>query len=259
MFSSCFRQPDDQARTKADQREDISRIDALDCSSFFTTYSVIVRQVNCVTVPFFSFHTLNHLTAEMYPIDRVKMARHIYEMVSSLRKTGLLLQVSHMTIARWVKNPVRKQYDSHRRTRKRNVVSEFIRAAVINDPFLSNFKLRTIVRETFGFNVSKELVRTVIRRHGFTKKNARFHGYPYGLEDKTLQFIQNRDMFLRAGKKFVSIDETSFGRRGVCQQGYAPVGVPLYIRCRKKPRMTTYSSLVVVSDDGKLKSCTRKT
>ena len=118
-------------------------------------------------MPFFSFHTLNHLTAEMYPIDRVKMARHIYEMVSSLRKTGLLLQVSHMTIARWVKNPVRKQYDSHRRTRKRNVVSEFIRAAVINDPFLSNFKLRTIVRETFGFNVSKELVRTVIRRHGF--------------------------------------------------------------------------------------------
>jgi len=121
-------------------------------------------------VPFFSFHTLNHLTAEMYPIDRVKMARHIYEMVSSLRKTGLLLQVSHMTIARWVKNPVRKQYDSHRRTRKRNVVSEFIRAAVINDPFLSNVHLLYVPPYSPWFN-PVERVFSIVKRNYYSTRD----------------------------------------------------------------------------------------
>lgn len=42
---------------------------------------------------------------KMYPLDRRKVAIHIYSVVSSLRKTALLLNISHSTVARWA-NPL---------------------------------------------------------------------------------------------------------------------------------------------------------
>jgi hypothetical protein len=39
----------------------------------------------------------------MYHVDRVKIALHVYGFLLSTRKTSILLQVSHSSIARWVK------------------------------------------------------------------------------------------------------------------------------------------------------------
>ena len=44
----------------------------------------------------------------MYPLDRRTLALHVYTLFFSLRKTANVLQVSHMTISRWISNPERK-------------------------------------------------------------------------------------------------------------------------------------------------------
>ena len=78
----------------------------------------------------------------MYSLDRRKIALHIYSLYYSLRKTAILLQVSHSTISRWLKNQSRKQY-----TKRSNVVYksetivETIKLAIQNDPFISISKI----------------------------------------------------------------------------------------------------------------------
>jgi transposase len=44
----------------------------------------------------------------MYPIDRRYIACNIYSMIKSLRKTATLVNVSHTTVARWIKDPTPK-------------------------------------------------------------------------------------------------------------------------------------------------------
>ena len=46
---------------------------------------------------------------KMYPLDRRKVAIHIYSIVTSLRKTALLNK-SHSTVARWLKQSHNKSY-----------------------------------------------------------------------------------------------------------------------------------------------------
>jgi len=50
---------------------------------------------------------LYNLHSKMYPIDRRTVARRVYELLCSLRQTGLILQVSHSTISRWINRPDR--------------------------------------------------------------------------------------------------------------------------------------------------------
>ena len=53
----------------------------------------------------------------MYPIDRRKVAIHMYSILSSLRKVSILLNTSHSTIHRWLKNPERKKYTRNQETK----------------------------------------------------------------------------------------------------------------------------------------------
>ena len=46
----------------------------------------------------------------MYSLDRRYLARHLYSLLPSVRKTALLLQVSPATISRWLRHPHRKIY-----------------------------------------------------------------------------------------------------------------------------------------------------
>ena len=66
---------------------------------------VTLRQVNCVTL--FSQHKIDVF---MYSLDRRKLATHIYSLFPSLRKVARILNVSHTTVARWLKHPERKSY-----------------------------------------------------------------------------------------------------------------------------------------------------
>ena len=186
----------------------------------------------------------------MYPIDRRKIALHIYSLYSSLRKTAILLQVSHSTISRWLKNQQRKQYSRNpTKVYKSEVIVESIRTAIRNDPFISISKLRILIQEVLNLSVSKELVRIAISRLGLSKKKARFYGEPSNLKDKTSIFLKQREEYIKQKRRFISIDETSFGRNGINAFGYSKIGKPFYVR-KKLPTIITTSSVCSVFSDG---------
>lgn len=58
-----------------------------------------------------------------------------------------------------------------------------------------------------------------------------------------------RDKLVSENRRFVAIDETSFGRHGVVTYGYAPVGMRLYVK-KKTPHMYTTSVVALVDTHG---------
>lgn len=186
----------------------------------------------------------------MYPLDRRKIALHIYSLYYSLRKTATLLQVSHSTISRWLKNQSRKQYTKRSNSvYKSEAIVETIKLTIQNDPFISISKLKILIQESININVSKELIRIAIFRIGLSKKKARFYGEPSYLKEKTNIFIERRDAYIKQNRRFLSIDETSFGRNGINTYGYSKKGNPLYIK-KKQPRINTVSSVCCAYSDG---------
>lgn len=109
-----------------------------------------------------------------------------------------------------------------------------IRLAIQSNPFVSMFFLKNIMKEVLSLDVSKELLRTVIKTNGYSKKKAKFFSEPKNLEDKTKAFLQMRNRLKQDGVQFVSLDETSFGHHGRLTTGYSPIGKPLILR-RNKP------------------------
>ena len=117
-----------------------------------------------------------------------------------------------------------------------------------NDPFISILKMKTIVKKTFNFSISSELVRLIVKKLGLSRKKARFFSKPKDLEAKTRLFLEQREMFLERNYPFVSLDETSFGRNIKGSYGYAPIGKQLRIQ-KNSPRVTTISSLAIASSE----------
>jgi transposase len=189
-----------------------------------------------------------HFIKEMYPLDRRQLAQHVYTLLSSLRKTAIILQVSHTTVSRWLKYPERKAYDLKIQSKSKQVV-QTIKAIIMNDPFVSVQRLKDIINSTFPFSVSSELVRTVILKSGLSRKKCRFFSEPTNQKDKIVEFIKKRDDFKQQGRQFVSLDETSFGRNGIITTGYALKGQRLYVK-KNVPRITTTSVIAVASHNG---------
>lgn len=188
----------------------------------------------------------------MYSADLRKAALHLYGIVRSIRKASALLQVGRSTIARWVQTGgVRKPYK--RRYSKTGATVDFIRETLVRQPFISSHELASAIRTTLDISVSKELVRAVICKTGFTQKKAKFFGRPTGVDQKTHDFIQSRNAMLASGHMFASIDETSFGRHAPAVHGWAPRGQPLFVT-RKPARITTTSMLTVCLQDGRMLS-----
>jgi transposase len=96
-------------------------------------------------------------------------------------------------------------------------------------------------------DVSKELIRIAIKKQGYTKKNVKYYGSPSNLPEKTKLFLETRQKYLQNKDLIFSIDETSFGQRGVQTKGYSPKNQKLYIKT-KLPRMTSVSSICCVSN-----------
>jgi transposase len=159
-------------------------------------------------------------------------------------------------VSRWIRNPERKPYT--KRASKAALVAQCIRALILSDPFLSSRSLAQSIHESLGVQVSKELVRVALKRQGFTRKKARFHGRPPDLADKVSAFVARRDAALSQGLEIVSMDETSFGRHGRPVMGYAPKGQRLLVQRQKGPHITTTSALVGVSSTtGKVHKTTK--
>ena len=184
----------------------------------------------------------------MHPIDRRVLATHVYSILQSLRKTAILLQVGHTTIHRWLKSPERKTY--HREPLKQtSQVVQLIRTAVANDPFITCSRLQSVVKACIDVQVSRGLIHSVLKMSGFSRKKARMCGAPRNLEQKTNAFITTRDKYIRGGRKFYAIDETSFGRNTKAPYGYAPKGQKLFVR-KSSARVTTTSVVACVGPDG---------
>ena len=189
----------------------------------------------------------------MYPLDRRKQSHFLYKIFKSLRKTAFLLQVSHTTISRWLKEEIssKKIYDTSNRLRnsKSYKIVDTIKLIIQNNPFISLHQLKYKIQELFNFSVSKELLRTIIRKNKYSKKRARFYGSPKNLPEKTKVFLEKRSDYIAKGFPF---DETSFGRNGRLTKGYSPVGKFLTIM-KSFPRITTQSALVAISQNYLLK------
>jgi len=188
--------------------------------------------------------TLDGFCFIMHPIDRRKLACHMYPVLNSMRKVALLLQASPASICRWLKHPERKPYN--RTASKSTQIVATIRASVTANPLSTLAQLRSLLLSLHNVEVSKELIRCVLRRSGFSRKRARFYGKPKNLQEKTATFLQARDTFNTEGRLFVSLDETSFGRNNsAVLQGYSLRGTPL--RLERKPARTTTSSVLAAA------------
>ena len=120
-----------------------------------------------------------------------------------------------------------------------------------NDPFASLRSIQNRIHSELQCTVSIQLIRSVIKSMGFTKKKARFQGRPCRVQEHTSQFVTQRDALLINGHQCVSLDETSFGRRGSVTYGYSKKGNPLFVK-NKPSRITTTSALSAVSPEGKV-------
>lgn len=113
-----------------------------------------------------------------------------------------------------------------------------MRLAIHNDPFISLFTLKKLIKQVHGFDVSRELLRTIIKQQGFTKKKPKFFSQSSNQQEKPSAFLEQRALFAKNKFKFVSLDETSFSRHNLASKGYSLVGKPLFCK-RRLPRMTT--------------------
>jgi hypothetical protein len=76
----------------------------------------------------------------MYPIGRRYIACNIYSMIKSLRKTATLVNVSHTTVARWIKDPTPKVHNNLQRNycSKAFIINETIRSIILINPMITH-------------------------------------------------------------------------------------------------------------------------
>lgn len=183
----------------------------------------------------------------MYPIDRRKVAINIYSMLYSLRKTASLVGVHYTTVHRWIKQP-----DKERKERKRpkeDCIGDLLRATIQSNPFVSIRQLKSLFKQVLNVTVSVELVRTAIHRLGYTRKKARFYSEPAHQSKQVEEFIQKREEFKRQRRRFLSIDETCFGKQSLQAMGYALKGKRLCIK-NQHPTESSTSAVACASSTG---------
>ena len=180
----------------------------------------------------------------MYPLDRRVMATHIYSIFKSLRKTAYLLKVSHMTISRWISKPERKIYERNVIS-KTKMITETIRMLTHVDPRITLEDFVKKIKDLLNIDVSKDLIRVVRKKLNLTPQKIKFYPRPKTSEKKTRVFLEKRKEYIEKGLKFVSIDETSFGRKIGAVYGYSPKGEPIYMERNNIPQRT-FSALCAV-------------
>jgi transposase-like protein len=71
----------------------------------------------------------------MYYHDRRRIiARHVYSLFHSLRKTAIVLKVSHTTVARWLKSPAMLSRSADNNMKRVQVVTGRIMLCMESSP-----------------------------------------------------------------------------------------------------------------------------
>ena len=174
-------------------------LSTLKCYSFFFVYYDAPES------------TRANYRASMYTPDYRHIATRLYEVFHSLRRTAIIMQVSHSSVARWIAEPYRtRAYKTHI-AHKTQIVATSVRCAVQVNPFFSVRDIRDIVFKATHVYVSASLVCSVINALGLSKKKARFHARPPYVQERILHFLRVRDELRRNNVPLVAVDETSFG------------------------------------------------
>ena len=69
------------------------------------------------------------------------------------------------------------------------LIVETLKTAITNDPFISIVSLKKIIKDTFNYDVSKELIRVAIHSMNFSRKKTRFFSKTKNLDDKTKDLL----------------------------------------------------------------------
>lgn len=181
----------------------------------------------------------------MYSLDVRKIARNIYLLGYSLRFVSELMKISVSSIHRWVSNTEKKNY--YRPSKKADTITEIIKSTILLNPFITVRAFVTLIKDSLNIEVSKELVRIVIKRLGFSLKKTKFFAKPKTLKERTETFIAIRDQYVSKNRYIVSLDETSFGRNGKPMYGYSKKGTQLVLP--KEPLKVSKSTSVIVVID----------
>lgn len=183
----------------------------------------------------------------MYSFDIRKIALNVYNQLRSLRKTSKLLNISHSSINRWFHRIERVKYERQNKKMTLDVIS-IIKSTIFTNPLYTLRQLKNHLKSIINLDLSVEILRIALKKLKFTRKNARFFGQPKYNDVVTNNFIAKRNSLLSSGKRFISIDEVSFGRNNIKIQGYSIKGTKLYIK-KQHPRISTIS--VIASCDNK--------
>jgi transposase len=183
----------------------------------------------------------------MYSDDVKRIAMRLYLKFASLRIVSKLIDCSYSTISRWKnfkkieRKKIIKKLDS-------SEISDFINIYIIAHPICTVEDVKNIILETFKITVSLEFVRKYILGLGFTRKKARYYSETKNYQEKLNNFLNIREQYVKEKRKFVSIDETSFGRNCVVTHGRSKKGERLYIKNSKQERNESVLSAVSIGD-----------
>lgn len=181
----------------------------------------------------------------MYSDDIKNLALRLYTRFLSLRKVADLIDTSHSTISRW---------KNFKKTDRKCIVKkldncdilECINIFVISHPFCTIQDIKLKVRTVFKIEVSLETMRMFLINNNYTRKRARYYSEPKDDNEKLESFLKLRKQYVDEDRKFVSIDESSFGKNYLPNVGYSKKGQRLYVK-RPKTMLKTHSVLTAVS------------
>lgn len=186
----------------------------------------------------------------MYNIDIRKLCLQVYKFTNSMRKTSILLNISISSISRWNRNLLRKTY--HRLSNKSINAILIFQNIVKNNPLITLRELKSIIFKQLHISCSIQLLRLIIKKHGYSRKKIKFYGETHNQKTKTTDFIHYRNLYMSQGYKFYSLDEVSFNRNTKPTYGYSKIGHPIHIK-KYKPRITTTSYMVLIDEQNIVK------
>lgn len=183
----------------------------------------------------------------MYPKDRQFSAERVYLLLRSLRKTAQVLQVSHTTIARWIKCKDQK-FSTKRKSPKSELIKETLRYILLSSPFSTLKTIKKILLETLNVVVSKQLILNAMSEIRFSRKKARYVTKSKNQDERVRDFLTQREILKQQNRTWYSLDETAFGRNCKSEYGYSPIGQRLNLE-RDVKRLQSISAMVLISND----------
>jgi transposase len=162
----------------------------------------------------------------MYGLDFRRAALLVYEYLGTMRQAAQALRISAASICRWKRQLLPRVWPS-RGSKMGDAMVAAVRIHLSSNPSTSARQLCILLRERFDIVVSRQLVRCVVHRLGFSYKRTRKRGPKPdpAAEALRVKFADDLREALATGQ-LLSVDESGFDPRSKPVYGYAPRGHP---------------------------------